>query len=329
MRRDLIAFISTCPACQMTWRRARVTKLLRHTYDSYDPFYKIAIDFQGPFHPEDCDGNLYNFCVVDIFSRYLRIFPCKDASANSAARCLLDIYSQYTLPRIICSDNGPQFISDMYSHLLIFISGVPSYSLPYVHQCSIERPQREVLRHTRVIRINRPDRSDHTRYISAMLSQKIINFAVHQDIGCSPHELLFGINHNCEQVPFPNEPIAEPRPVDNIVDEMIALQIDLLARSRRHQAANTDFYRLPNLNQSRHVYMPGQYEWVTVSYPDGSPFKNDPTCQGPFRIISRDGDAYSLFDTVKNTATHYPVHVSRLTLYNNSDYHELTPEAIA
>ena len=328
MRRDLIAFISTCPACQMTWRRARVARLLRHTFDSYDPFYKIIIDFQGPFAPADCDGNLYFFNVIDAFTRYLRIFPCKDNTTDSAARCLLDIYSHYTLPRIIvCSDNAQQFISETYKKLLIFISGEPSYSLPYIHQSSIERPQREVLRHTRVLRIMRPDSSDHTRYITALLTQKIINYATHKDIDCSPHELLFGVHHNFEQIPIQHTPIAEPRPVYNIVNEMITVQIDLLARSRAHQAKNTDFYLLPNINQIQQVFSPGQ--WVTVTYPDGSPFKDDPTCQGPFRVIARHNDSYTLFDTVKNTNSKNPVHISRLQLYNNSDYHELTPEAIA
>ena len=85
---------------------------------------------------------------------------------------------------------------------------------------------------------------------------------------------------------------------------MINVQIDLLARSRAHQAKNTDFYLLPNINQIQQVFSPGQ--WVTVTYPDGSPFKDDPTCQGPFRVIARHNDSYTLFDTVKNTNSKNP-----------------------
>ena len=110
---------------------------------------------------------------------------------------------------------------------------------------------------------------------------------------------------------------------------MINVQIDLLARSRAHQAKNTDFYLLPNINQIQQVFFFSPGQWVTVTYPDGSPFKDDPTCQGPFRVISRHNNSNTLFDTVKNTDSKNPVHISRLQLYNNSDYHELTPEAIA
>ena len=35
---------------------------------------------------------------------------------------------------------------------------------------------------------------------------------------------------------------------------MINVQIDLLARSRAHQAKNTDFYLLPNINQIQQVF---------------------------------------------------------------------------
>jgi hypothetical protein len=100
----------------------------------------------------------------------------------------------------------------------------------------------------------RPDSSDHTRYITALLTQKIINYATHKDIDCSPHELLFGVHHNFEQIPIQHTPIAEPRPVYNIVNAMINVQIDLLARSRAHQAKNTDFYLLPNINQIQQVF---------------------------------------------------------------------------
>ena len=35
---------------------------------------------------------------------------------------------------------------------------------------------------------------------------------------------------------------------------MINVQIDLLARSRAHQAKNTDFYLFPNINQIQQVF---------------------------------------------------------------------------
>ena len=337
MRRDLIAFTSTCPICQLTWRIPRGLKLLRRTFESYEPFYSIAIDYQGPFQ-EDANGHQYFFNVVDVFSRYIRIFPTKDKTALSAALCLLDIYSQHSLVRIIASDFAQSFVADIYKRFLFLITAKPSYSLPYRHQTSIERPQREVLRHARVVKLTRPDDSDHLMVIQALISQKIINNCIHKDINCSPHELLYGIHHSFDC--FPIETVAdelidptefmpdEPRRAGpDIISSMISLQIELQDRSRVFQAKHTDRFLSPNLTSQYEMFTPGQY--VTIAYPENviADHKDDPPRKGPFRILSRHRDTYIYWDSVERTE--HSMHASRLGLYNHAPYHPIGPEEMA
>jgi transposase InsO family protein len=196
MRLDTIRFVQSCPICQLTWRIPRAAHIQRDTFESYDPFYYITLDFMGPY-PVDTQGNAYFLCITDVFTRYIEIFATPDATAETASLCLLRIYSRYTLPRIIeaciAPDNGPAFISKAFQGLLQLIGAKPSYSLPYRHQTSAERPNEEVLRYTRVLLLERKDDKLLTMDTRAGLTMKIVNTSVHTDTNCAPHEMLMGI----------------------------------------------------------------------------------------------------------------------------------------
>jgi transposase InsO family protein len=108
----------------MTWRRPRQHSIVKRTWESYDPFYSIVIDYLGPF-AEDNLGYKYLFVVIDNFSRYVRIFPTKDATAYSAAIALLDICMMFSTVRMIASDQPKTFTSSTYRQILLFLSADP------------------------------------------------------------------------------------------------------------------------------------------------------------------------------------------------------------
>ena len=108
MRLDTVHFVQTCPICQLTWRIPRAAHIHLDTFESYDPFYYLTMDFMGPY-PADSQGNCHYLCIIDTFTRYVEIFATPDETARTASLCLLAIYSRYTLPRII----GPAFIDQM------------------------------------------------------------------------------------------------------------------------------------------------------------------------------------------------------------------------
>jgi len=326
MQRDLVAFISTCPYCQLTWRIPRARAILNRTLLSYDPFYAVAMDFMGPFDP-DAHGNIYYCCIVDVFSRYLRIFPCKDNTAKTAAICLLNIYANYTVPRIVCTDRGSSFTATLFKQFLLMISASPSYSIAYRHQTSIERPQREVLRHARVLHLTRRDPRDQSCYVLAPLIEKIINNTVHTDTQCSPHELLFGIHSSPIPPPNHDDKFELPKPANAFVQSLLQNQIRLLNASRMHQAQNTDFYLLPNTTREHFVFTPGQF--VVALFPNNTPTrKHHEKVLGPFQVLARNNEEYTVIDLLDDTVTH-TFHFTRLRLYAVSEYHHIDPRDAA
>ena len=331
MRTDVVRYVQSCPICQLTWRIPRASHIHRDTFESYDPFYNITMDFMGPY-PADAEGNTFYCVVQDVFSRLVEIYPMPDNSSRSAAKALLEIYSRYTLPRIIgqCipTDQGKSFIANAYKQLLAMIGAEASYTLPYRHQTTVERVNREVLRYTKVLLLSRRDDKDVTFHTIARISMRIINSSVHSDINCAPHELVYGINSPLDLPLDRDEHFQSPRPARDIIKGIVTTQLALLKLAQLHQAANTDMYLLPNMDYNRVQFRIGQLVTVTFPPPMSQPSpKTKPSVMGPFQILSRKNETYTLLDLLSNKEHDY--HFSRLRLFNFADYHKITARDIA
>ena len=73
----------------------------------------LNIDFIGPFP----DGG-HVLVIIDTFTRWVELFHTKDASALSAASCLVKHFGRFGAPLRLRSDNGPHFIADLIREFL-------------------------------------------------------------------------------------------------------------------------------------------------------------------------------------------------------------------
>jgi Integrase core domain len=85
-------------------RRRYKTPIHAHGFSisTYTPMECLNIDFIGPFP----DGG-YVLVIIDTFTRWVELFPTKDASALSAATCLFQHFGRFGAPLQLRSDNGP------------------------------------------------------------------------------------------------------------------------------------------------------------------------------------------------------------------------------
>ena len=93
----------------------------------------------------------------------------------------------------IRSDRGTQFVNGIIKELLSLLQVEHEVSLAYSkeHNAIVERANREVMRHlTAIIFDKRVSEAWSTDYLS--LVQRVMNAKVHDTIGVSPAELLFG-----------------------------------------------------------------------------------------------------------------------------------------
>ena len=94
-------FIDRCPCCQKM-SMLKIPIHAHHFTTSTDtPMECLNIDFVGPFP----DGG-YILVIVCMFARWIEFYHSLDATALSAAECLLKHYGRFGAPYQLCSDVG-------------------------------------------------------------------------------------------------------------------------------------------------------------------------------------------------------------------------------
>ena len=152
MREHVNTFVHQCPCCQ---KMSHVKKVIQHhpfVIASYEPMKKIAVDTIGPL-PIDASGNQYIVTITDCFSRFVMLSPTRDATAESAARALLQWVGLFGPPSELLSDMGTQYINKTIDALLALLHTQKIDILAGIHEQNsiVERRIKEVNRHLRAI----------------------------------------------------------------------------------------------------------------------------------------------------------------------------------
>jgi transposase InsO family protein len=114
MRKDIYNYIAACQACQQfKYNNAPTSNPMQlHLVD--EPWHTIGIDIMGPF-PTTARQKRFLLVVVDYFTRWIELFPIHSTTSVDMANIMMnEIFSRYGLPKYIVSDNGPQFVSNLF-----------------------------------------------------------------------------------------------------------------------------------------------------------------------------------------------------------------------
>ena len=114
--KDIGEWARECLTCQ-------ANKIHRHTKAPICEFPAISqrfehvhVDLVGPL--PSSRGCRYLFTAIDRFTRWPEAFPLFETSTAACAQAFLSGWiSRYGVPAVITSDNGPQFISDLWKQL--------------------------------------------------------------------------------------------------------------------------------------------------------------------------------------------------------------------
>jgi hypothetical protein len=115
MFKDVEAYIRKCPVCQLNKQTLPKVKAdLQITDTQEQPWDKIYLDIVGPFSMS-VKGNKYLFTCQDNLSKYLIAIPIEDMTAETIARnFVFDIILKYGIPDQILTDQGTQFMSELF-----------------------------------------------------------------------------------------------------------------------------------------------------------------------------------------------------------------------
>jgi transposase InsO family protein len=114
MRKDIYKYVNTCEECQKFKYNNSPTSSPMQIHSVKEPWHTIGIDIMGPF-PVTNRNKRFLLVIVDYFTRWIEIFPINTTTSIAIAELLVDqIFTRYGLPKYILSDNGPQFVSNMF-----------------------------------------------------------------------------------------------------------------------------------------------------------------------------------------------------------------------
>ena len=96
-------FIRQCPACQLMNRMRVQIKTHRFTCASYNPFEVLHLDHIGPLTKDALD-NEYILVIIDVFSRWIELFPTKSTTVLETTSAILNHIGRFGTPEVIHTD---------------------------------------------------------------------------------------------------------------------------------------------------------------------------------------------------------------------------------
>jgi transposase InsO family protein len=99
------------------------------------PLEKLFVDFVGKF-PRSKSGNAYAKVCTDAFTKFVWIFPVREASTATVIRALDLVFATFGISEILVSDNATQFTSNNFRRMC-FARGIRHVTTtPYYPQPS-------------------------------------------------------------------------------------------------------------------------------------------------------------------------------------------------
>ncbi len=83
------------------------------------------------FYEEENDGFRYMLTVVDHFSGFPWAFPLRSKTAEEVAYHLVQLFLMIGPPRILHSDNGGEFVNQIFDHISKIFFFKPAHGKAY------------------------------------------------------------------------------------------------------------------------------------------------------------------------------------------------------
>ena len=114
MTTDVEKWCKSCDVCDATRISNRKPKSKLKPYQVRAPLERVGIDVMGPL-PVSSGGNKYLLVVVDYFTKWVKAIPIENQEAETVAKAFITHFvSNFGVPRIIHSDQGTNFTSNVY-----------------------------------------------------------------------------------------------------------------------------------------------------------------------------------------------------------------------
>jgi transposase InsO family protein len=179
---DIEHHVAACSACQKGRAAEPEVPLFSWSVPS-EPWSRIHLDFAGPF-----EGFMW-LIAVDAYTKWLDVIKMKSTTATATCNKLRELFARYGVPRVLVSDNGPQWISEEFQQFCASNLIQSVLSSPYHPKTNglAERAVRTFKERMMAAKASIADPS--TRLQKFLMSYRN---TPHKSTGRPPAELMFG-----------------------------------------------------------------------------------------------------------------------------------------
>ena len=117
MRSDIYTYVKTCAKCNTNKKPRRRRRAELGQYHAGAPMDRVMMDILGPLSwtPR---GNTVILMLIDQFTKWIECYPLPDQSAEVVAKAIVeDFFSRFGVPREIHTDQGRNFVSNLFTSL--------------------------------------------------------------------------------------------------------------------------------------------------------------------------------------------------------------------
>ncbi len=112
-------FVKTWHVCQTVGKLNQSVKPspLKPVPAFDEPFRRVIIDCVGPM-PKTKSGNSYPLTIMCASTRFSEAIPLRKISAQVIIKALNKFFTQFGMPKEIQSDEGSNFTSGIFQHII-------------------------------------------------------------------------------------------------------------------------------------------------------------------------------------------------------------------
>ncbi|CAF2775804.1 unnamed protein product [Rotaria sp. Silwood2] len=296
MKKDIFNYISACQSCQQFKYNNAPTASPMQLHSVNEPWHTIGMDIMGPL-PTTARQKRFLLVIVDYFTRWIELFPLKSITSIDITNILTnEIFSRYGLPKHIVSDNGPQFISNLFKNFCDALGIKQNLTANYHPQSNMtERVNRTLKPLIAIYAQQQPNSWD--REIQKLAYA--IRTAVNETTGETPAFMMFGRDPRGPLDLLVGERTEEARITTNEHVQIQEYKKNLINNLRYTYNIVKEHAEIEKLKQKakydRHTtdrrYTEGDLVWVAI--PTGQIGENSiagklqPHYQGPCRLIKQ------------------------------------------
>ena len=189
LAKDVYEYVSKCAICKAIKAPNYCIRnpLVCHAVPQRK-FEVIAVDFISHL-PRSKKGNTAIFVMVDLLTKFPLVYVARQADAKTMCEFLEATFLLFGTPRVVISDNGKQFESNLFNELLEEYK-IQSFLTPYHHPQAnpCERVNRVIV--TSICAFHAKFHLDWDINLPAIMAA--IRSAVHESTKYSPYFLTFG-----------------------------------------------------------------------------------------------------------------------------------------